>query len=99
MDYRELSEIDIINKLVCFEANGITIFHNVKNGVMTQLMQKYVPFMSGGHYMAHCTNLVVQTFNSLSLVSKIEFLFASMYNYFFHNPKHHLETTKLVKLL
>lgn len=66
---------------------------------MTQLMQKYVPFVSGVHYMAHCTNLVVQTFNSLSLVSRIEFLLVSMYNYFHHNPKCHLETTKLAKFL
>jgi hypothetical protein len=35
MDYRGLSEIDIANKLVCFEADKVIIFHNVKNGVMT----------------------------------------------------------------
>lgn len=99
MDYRGLSEIDITNKLVCFEVDKVIVFHSVKNGVMTQLMQKYVPFVSGVQCMAHCTNLVVQTFNNLNLVSKIEFLLVSMYNYFCHNPKRHLETTKLAKLL
>jgi hypothetical protein len=98
MDYRRLNEINIANKLVCFEANRVIVFHGVKNGVMTQLMQKYIPFVSRVQCMAHRTNLV-QMFNNLSLVSKIKFLLASMYNHFCHNLKQHLETTKLAKLL
>ncbi len=58
-------------------------------------MQKHAPFVSGVHCMAHRTNLVVQTLSALSLVSKIESLLASMYNYFVHSPNHHLEITKL----
>lgn len=99
VDYGRLSVTNIANKLVYFGVDKITIFHNVKSGVMTQLMQKYIPFVSDVHCMAHRTNIVVQTLNTLSLVSKIEFLFVSMYNYFCHNLKLHLETTKLVELL
>jgi len=62
-------------------------------------MQNRVPFMSGVHCMAQCTNLVVQTLSNLSLVGKFENLFASMHNYFAHNPKRHLEASKFAKLL
>jgi mannitol/fructose-specific phosphotransferase system IIA component (Ntr-type) len=33
VDFGGLSEIDIVNKLVCFEANGSTILQGVRNGV------------------------------------------------------------------
>jgi hypothetical protein len=33
------------------------------------------------------------------VVGKIKSLFASMHNYFAHNPKHHLEANKLAELL
>jgi hypothetical protein len=62
-------------------------------------MQKHAPFVSCVHWMAHRTNLVIQTVNALSLVSKIESLLASMYNYFVHSSKHHFKTTKLVEIL
>jgi hypothetical protein len=55
-----------------------------------------VLFVSGIHYMVHYTNLVVKTLSKLSLVSKITFLLASMYNYFVYNIKWHLEANKLV---
>ncbi len=71
----------------------------MKYGVIAQIMQKHAPFVNGVHCMAHCTNLVVQTLNALSLVSKIESLLVFMYNYFVHRPKRHLETTKLVEFL
>ncbi len=99
MDYGGLSVIDIVNKLVFFGIDKIIVFHSVKSGVTTQLMQKYIPFVRNVHCMTHRTNLVVQTLNTLSLVSKIEFLFVSMYNYFFHILKLHLEIMKVVELL
>ncbi len=46
--------------------------------------------------MVHYTNLVVKTLSKLSLVSKITSILASMYNYFIHNIKWHLEANKLV---
>jgi hypothetical protein len=59
MDYGGLSVIDIVNKLVFFGIDKIIVFHSVKSGVTTQLMQKYIPFVSNVHCMTHRTNLVV----------------------------------------
>ncbi len=98
MEFRGLSEIDLTNKLVYFGANIVIVFQGVKNGVIAQIMQKHAPFMNGVHCMAHRTNLFIQTLNSLSLVSKIESLLASMYNYFVHSLICHLETTKLAEI-
>jgi len=33
VDFGGSNEIDIVNKLVCFEANGIIILQGVRNGV------------------------------------------------------------------
>jgi hypothetical protein len=95
MEFGGLSETNLANKLFSFGVDRVTIFQGVKNGVITQIMQKHAPFVSGVHCMAHRTNLVVQTFSALSLVSKLESLLAAMYNYFVHSLKHHLEITKL----
>jgi hypothetical protein len=94
MEFGGLSETNLANKLVSFGVDRVTIFQGVKNGVKAQIMQKHAPFVDGMHCMA-LTNLVVQTLSDLILVSKIESLLASMYNYFVHSLKHHLEITKL----
>jgi len=44
--------------------------------------------------MAHHTNLAVQTFSNLPLVSPIEILLQCLYGYFNHILKMHLEFTK-----
>jgi hypothetical protein len=49
--------------------------------------------------MAPRTSLAIQTFNSLTLVAKIETLFVGMYNFFTHSPKQAFEASKLVELL
>jgi hypothetical protein len=43
--------------------------------------------------------MVLQTLSNLSLVGKIESLFAFMHNYFAHSPKCHLEASKLAIFL
>jgi hypothetical protein len=83
--FEGLNETKVANKLVCLWANRVILFQGFKPDVTTQLMQKHVPFVSGVHFMTHHTNLVVQTFNGLTLVAKIETLFTSMYNFFTHN--------------
>jgi hypothetical protein len=92
IEYGRLNEVDITKKLICFGANGVMVFHGVKGGVT-------IPFVSGVHYMAHRTNLVVQSLNKLSLVSKIKFMLTSIYNYFVHSLKRHLDANKLVNFL
>jgi hypothetical protein len=48
------------------------------------------------HYMAHCTNLLVQTLNNLSLGSNA---YSSTHNYFAHFPKRHFELIEFVELM
>lgn len=67
-----LNETKVCNTLVYFGANEVRIFQGLKFGVTTQLMHKHVPFVSNVHFMAHCTNLAIQTFSGLTLVAKIE---------------------------
>ncbi len=81
------------------EQAWIVIFQGLKFGVTIELMHNHAPFVIGVHCMAHRTNLIVRTLKGLNLVKKIEYVISSMYNYFIHNPKCHLEVIKLVKLL
>jgi len=73
-----------------FGKNGMTIFKGLKTNITTQLMHKHVPYFSDAHCMAHYTNLVMQTLNSLNLVSKIEKLLDFLYDYFAHSLKQHV---------
>jgi len=57
------------------------------------------PFMTIIHSMVHHCNLAIQTLSNMSHIVKIEALFASMYMYFSHSPKRHLEHTKLVEIM
>lgn len=82
-----MKDANLAHKLICFGIEKITIFQGAKIGVTTQLMQKHAPYLSGVHYMAHCTNVLVATLSSLRLVSKVENLLAGMYNSFTHNTK------------
>ncbi len=94
-----MKDANLAHKLICFGIEKITIFQGAKIGVTTQLMQKHAPYLSGVHYMAHCTNVLVATLSSLRLVSKVENLLAGMYNSFTHNTKWHLEFCKLANIL
>jgi len=47
MEFGGLNETNLVNKLVCFGADKVTIFQEVKNGVIAQIMQKHAPFVSG----------------------------------------------------
>jgi hypothetical protein len=55
--------------------------------------------MVGVHYMAHGTNLAMQTLSKLLLVSRLEGLFQTLHSYSNMIPKHHLEFHKLVKIM
>jgi hypothetical protein len=47
------------SKLICFGANGVSIFQGARTGVTGQIKLDYAPHMQGIHYMAHQTNLDV----------------------------------------
>ncbi len=44
--FEGITKIDMVNKLMCFGANGSTIFQGVKMSVNTQSMQEHIPFVS-----------------------------------------------------
>jgi len=94
-----LLEMDIVNKVVCFGVDGVTIFQGLKTGVTIQLMAKDSLYIVGIHCMAHRCNLAVQIFSSLTLIGKIESLLASMYLYYNQSPKRHFECTRLAKVI
>lgn len=66
--------IDMASKLINFGVDGVLVFQGVKNGVIPHLKKKHAPFMPWVHYVAHRTNLVIQTLSRLPLISKIETL-------------------------
>ncbi len=76
------------SKLTNFGDDGVWIFQGDKNGVIPHLKEKHAPFMLWVHYVAHQTNLVIQTFSKLPLISKIEALLKFKYNYYCAHPKH-----------
>ena len=61
-------------KLVCFGADGISVFQRINFRVTTQLKEQCVPFMFGMQYVAHRTNLAVQPILNVSIVEKLESL-------------------------
>lgn len=44
--FEGMIKIDMVNKLMCFRANGSTMFQGVKMSVNTQSMPKHIPFVS-----------------------------------------------------
>jgi hypothetical protein len=48
-----LKKEDLISKLVCFGANGVSTFQGLKLGVTIQIQWQYVSFVVDVHGMAH----------------------------------------------
>jgi hypothetical protein len=89
----------IAQKLICFGANGVNVFHGTNNGVIKQNRDNYALHSIGVHCMAHYTNLVVQTLLGLPLVIRLEKLLQTLYSYFAHSSKRHLEFTKFTEFM
>jgi hypothetical protein len=47
------------SKLICFGANGVSVFQGSRTGITWQIKLDYAPHMQGVHCMAHQTNLAV----------------------------------------
>jgi sulfur relay (sulfurtransferase) DsrF/TusC family protein len=99
LQYGGLSKSNLVSKLISFGANGVLVFHNVKNCVTTQLKEKFPPYMLGVHRVAHWTNLAIQTLSKLPLMFKIEAMLQSIYTYYSLSPKQHLDRCKLANYL
>ncbi len=90
----------IAQKLICFGADDVNVFQGTKSGVAKQIKENYAPHFIGVYYMAHCTDLVMQTLLRLPLVIQFENLFQILHSYkFAHSPKRDLEFPKLTKLM
>ncbi len=79
--------------------DGVSMFQWVKFGLIVLLKTQQTPYLIRIHCMAHETNLVMQSLSSMPMVSKLENLFQSLYGYFSSSLKHHLEFTKLAKIV
>jgi len=55
-----------------YGANGVNVFQGCHIGVITQIQSQFLPFMFSVHYMAHWTNLVVQTLLTLPMINHSE---------------------------
>jgi hypothetical protein len=94
-----LTKDSIGKRPMTFNVDGVFIFQGTRLGVIQQIFERFLPHSTRVHYMAHRTNLAIQTLSHLQMVNKIEGLIQTLYNYFFKSQKRHLEFTKIVKLM
>jgi hypothetical protein len=86
-------------RLVCFRADGVSVFQGCRSGITQQLRDQDAPFLLGVHCMAHRTNLTVEPLSNLPVVSKLESLCQSLYTCFIMSSKKHLEFQKLADIV
>lgn len=79
--YEGLSKHEIEEGLITFGAYGVSTFPSAKSGITVQLVNKHALFMVGIHYVAHHTNLVVQTLSDFEVVKHVEDLLETLYSY------------------
>jgi hypothetical protein len=83
LQYGGLSKTNMASKLIMFSANDMLIFQGAKTNVIIQLKEKCTPFMFKVHCVARQTNLTIQAFSKLPLMSKIEVMLHFMYKYLY----------------
>jgi hypothetical protein len=54
-----VSEEQVAEKLICFGADGATIFQGARTGIIQRLKEGYTPYMIPVHDFAHRINLAV----------------------------------------
>ncbi len=86
-------------RLICFGADGASIFQGCHTGMTFQLKEIFFPYMMGQHCMAHQTNLAIQVLLNLPMVAKLEDLLSSQCFYFYSSPKRYLKFIKLVEIV
>jgi hypothetical protein len=89
----------VAERLVCFGADGVSVFQGYRTGVTQQLKDQDAPFCLGVHCMAHRTNLAVEPLSNLPVVSKLESLCQALYTYFTMSSKKHLEFQRLADIV
>jgi hypothetical protein len=86
MQQRGLTQKKITKRLICFGADGASIFQGCRTRMTFQLKEKFVPYMMGQHCMAHRMNLVVQVLSNMPMVAKLENLLQSNFIFIFPIP-------------
>jgi hypothetical protein len=66
---------------VCLGVDGVSMFQSVKFKVIVLLKTQHAPYLIGIHCMAHKTNLAMQSFSSMPMVSKLENMFWFVYGH------------------
>ena len=89
----------IVAKLICFRANGVSSFQGCRNGISKQLLENWCPFVLQIHCFGHKFNLVVKTLSDLEIVGEIEDLIKVTHAYFAHSPKKYVEFHSLALLM
>ncbi len=56
LQYEGLLEFNLVSKLICFGANGVSVFQGAKSDVTTQVMEKFTPYMLGVHLWCTLNN-------------------------------------------
>ena len=87
----------IREKLLCFGADGATVFHGVSGGVTVQLQREFAPFLIGVHCGNHKTNLAMLVVSKTAIVSRGESLISALHVYFSKSCKKSLEFSKLAE--
>jgi len=82
---------------MCLGVDGVSTFQGVRSRIIVLMKTQQAPFFVGIHYMPHRTNIIMQSFFSMPMVSKLKDLLQSLYGYFLSSPKCHLEFTKLIE--
>ena len=90
-----LSSQQLAEKLICFRADGATVFQSARSSVIQHLKEGYAPYVIPVHDFAHRTNLTVEALCGLLVVRKLESLCKLLHVYFSGSPKHHREFMKL----
>ena len=90
---------DIRAKLLCFGADGASVFQGTRNGITSQLTKEFAHFLLGIHCCNHRLNLVVHSLAETHIVSGMEALLAALHTYFAKSPKKALEFSNLVEVM
>jgi hypothetical protein len=67
-----LIQEETTKRLICFGADGASIFQGYYIIVTFQLKEKFASYMMGQHCMAHWTNLAIQVLSNMPIVAKLE---------------------------
>lgn len=94
-----LSREDIQAKLLCFGADGASVFQGNRNKVTTQFIREFAPYLLGIRCCSPKLNLAVQSLAEIDIVSQMEAFLTTPHAYFTKSPKKALEFSNLAQVI